>query len=139
MLKNSVIAMLFTMVCGCASQAPTLDSPSPVLEPVDPIAEQLPIEPPVSEELAKLKAKFSELGYEGVGMEVESAEVLSFLMQVFSSPVAVGRKIQAVYTGAANDYDASHESLTIGGTRDVKTVLAFIKKKIPVRKVSKKP
>ncbi len=139
MLKNCIILMVFVWISGCASESATLESPSPVLEPVDPIAEELPIESPVPPELAKLRAKLAELGYEGVGMEVESGEVVAFLLQVFSSPTAAGRKIQSVYTGAANDYDAAHESLTVGGTRDLKSVLAFIKKKVPVRKASKKP
>lgn len=128
----------FLLMLAACSSATSTDSPSPVLEAVDPVAEEIPIEPPaVSPALQQLQARFVELGYEGVGMELESPAVLERLLKVFTSPGVSGRKIRSVYTGAAHDYDAAQESLTIGP--DVKSAVAFIKKKVPVRSAAKKP
>jgi hypothetical protein len=138
-MKNTAILMLFILISGCSSESAKLDSPSPVLEPVDPVAEELPIEAPIPLELKKLEAKLAELGYEGVGIDVETPEVIAFLLQVFSNSAAANRKIKSVYTGGVNDYDAAQEAFTVGSPRELKTVLAFLKKKVPVRKTSKKP
>ncbi len=132
-MKRLVFFLPLFFLFGCTSSSPTIDAPSPVLEAVEAEPEETPIETPVSAFLAKLEDRLATLGYEGVGLELETDATLELLFKVFSNPVVAGRKIQSVYTGAANDYDASNGSLTLGGTRNPKDMIAFIKKKVPTQ------
>ncbi|MBY0370438.1 hypothetical protein K2X33_07110 [bacterium] len=133
MHRNPVILILYVVLSACASVSDPL-SPSPVLEPeATPIVEK-PSVAPVSPAVQQLTAKLVELGYEGTALELESPDTIDLWWKVFSQPTAANRAIRTVYTGAKMDYDPTPESLTIGGTRDPKAVLAFIKKKVPVRK-----
>jgi hypothetical protein len=134
-LKKCTILAISLVLFGCASSEVDVPPPSQVLEPIP--DQETPIEAPVHPLLGQLNSKLSALGYEGVGMEVETGEVIELLIKVFSDPSVANRKIKMVYTGAANDYDPVHESLTLGGSRDAKTLIGFIKKKVPSLKKRK--
>jgi hypothetical protein len=124
--------LLFGLV-GCASSSQEVSSPNQVLEPV--LAEEPnQIESPSSPLAEKLALKLKDLGYEGVGLEVETPEALETLLLVFSHPSASGRKIRQVYTGAANEYDSDPQSVTLSVASGSKSILLFLKKKIPLRK-----
>jgi len=90
-------------------------------------------ETPPSRSFTRLQEKLRELGYDAVGMQYETDSTLDFLFQVFSDRRAAGRKIKLVYTGLYPTYDASHQSMTIGGGTDAAAVLDFVIKKIPLR------
>lgn len=134
-MRNLTILAISLLVFRCSSAEPQIDAPSDVLEPLEAsVSTETPIETPVSPAAEKLQKRLATLGYEGVGMELETVEVLEFLLAVFNDPTAANRKIQTVYTGAANSYDASSQSLTVWADKDPKSILAFIKKKVPTRK-----
>ncbi len=134
-MKKPVFFASFLMVLGCSSGGSTTDSPSPVLEPVEAAAEasETPIESPVPAAYEAVRSKLSELGYEGVGLDLETVESLERLQVVFSDPGAANRRIKQIYTGAANDYDANTESVTLSGTSDAQAILTFLKKRVPLR------
>ncbi len=89
--------------------------------------------PTASAALTSLLTTLKELGYDGVGLEYESDTTLDFLSKIFQNPRAAKRKIKLTYTGLALSYDPKHESLTVGGTTDVESILKYIEKNIPVR------
>lgn len=100
--------------------------------------ETAPVTPTESPLHAKLMEHLKSLGYEGMGLELESNEMLSFLLALFSSPATANRKIKRVYTGQSLEYDPKAEAITIGGTTDKTKVLNFIKKKVPSTKAPQK-
>ncbi len=124
---------LFLVLVGCASSPQDVPAPSQVLEPVG-AEEPTQIESPSSPLAEKLALKLQELGYEGVGMDVETPDALETLIAVFSQPSAAGRKIRQVYTGAANEYDSDPQSVTLSVASGSKSILLFLKKKVPLRK-----
>ena len=52
---------------------------------------------------------------------------------VFSDARVAKRQIKYVYTGLSMEYDPKHESLTVGGPKDIQSVLDYIVKKVPAR------
>lgn len=123
------LAFALVWFTGCAS---TETGGTDVLEPLDPAAAEAPTPTP-SPLLSNLLEKLRALGYEGIGMTYESDPTLELLGKVFSDPVAANRQIRAVYTGATTTYEAKTQSLTVGGTSNAPAILAFIKKKVPLR------
>lgn len=121
---------------GCASQNTGLESPNSVLEPETqpPTAEGTLPAPATSPTLNALQMKLTELGITGTGIELESPQTLELLLEVFSQPDIAKYAIRTVYTGAAMDYDVADEALTVGGLKTSKDILAFIQKKVPLRK-----
>lgn len=111
---------------------------SSILEAADE-GDDTPIQNGVAPAFQKLQEKLSQLGYEGIGLDYETEETLALLLRVFSDPALVNRRIKGVYTGGAMDYDPAPESLTISNTNDFKTIIAFIKKKVPSNLVTKTP
>lgn len=131
-MKVFGFVLLFAVV-GCASSPNEVSPPSQVLEPMS-SEEPAQIESPSSPLAEKLNLKLQELGYEGVGMDVETPEALEVLLSVFNQPAAARRKIRQVYTGAANEYDPEPQSVTLSVASGSKSILLFLKKKVPLRK-----
>lgn len=86
--------------------------------------------------LVQLNEKLQSLGYEALGLQFESDETLSLLGKVFDSPLSQNKQIRIIYTGLEMSYDAKHQSLTIGGRKDLKSILNFIHKNIPNKNLS---
>jgi len=86
-----------------------------------------------SPEYGRLIELLQGLGYEAVGFEYEKPEKLIWLFEFFSRPIASNRKIQRVYTGIENTYDAMAESVTIKIEKDPKALLKFFQKSVPSR------
>lgn len=126
-MKRPIFFATLVFLLGCSSNS--------VLEPVEATAEtpETPIESPVPAAFETLRAKLGEHGYEGVGLDLETVESLERLLTVFSDPAAANRRIKQIYTGAANDYDAANESVTLSGSSDAKAILAFLKKRVPMQ------
>jgi len=125
-----ILLALTGLVGGCASDGPTRDmKPEDGVQAAASYMEAPKPSPTLSQLLATLKIQ----GYDGVGLEFEGDSTLEFLNKVFQSPRAANRKLKLTYTGLALSYDPKAESLTIGGTADVETVLKYIEKNIPVR------
>lgn len=122
--------LIFLVRCAGAG-----DAPSSVLEPVTeddaapPAAVEAP--PPAPKPADRLLEKLRALGYKGLGMEFEDPSTLTFLEKVFDTPEAKSLDVKHVYTGMRMEYDGVQKSLTLGGTRDIKAVLNFLKKKVP--------
>ncbi len=150
-LKNQIVTVVLFLsllgVASCATSPESLEEAAPsqasvaaagsssVLEAAEESeAEEAPIVNGVAPAFQKLQAKLEELGYEGIGLEHETEDTLAVLLRVFSDPALIKRRIKGVYTGGAMDYDPAPESLTIGGTSDVRAILSFIKKKVPAQK-----
>ncbi len=133
-MKKLIMIAVLMLVQACSSAG----APSPALEPVETVETvggepaETPIESPVSAAFETLRARLTELGYEGVGLELETVESIERLQVVFSDPAAAGRRIKQIYTGAANDYDANNESVTLSGSDDAGAILAFLRKKVPL-------
>lgn len=119
------VIILSCLLTSCASNETT----SSVLEPVDEKTETS--EPAKAPSFEKLNAQLTQLGYQGVGLDYESEETLSFLLQVFQDPKVAGRNIRLVYTGLKMAYDAEQSSLTVGGVTQVSMAVDFISKKVP--------
>jgi hypothetical protein len=146
-LTSGVI--LFSIVLISCSSNP--ESPPQGMEPVSQTTSPLQSSavPAVPEEsqalvrlqqdpsLVRLRDLITSMGYEGIGLEFESAEMIEFLSKVFSDKRMAGRDFSLVYTGVGLAYDANAKSLTIGGTRDIQSVVSFVVKKIPMRVRSK--
>ncbi len=140
-VRKSLIGIGFLVLAQCASKPATTPA---VLEPVNGQA-SVPTGnedsgvaiSAVDPALAKLKDLLSKLGYEGVGLEFESADTLALLQSVFSDKRTANKDIRFIYTGITMAYDAGGKALTIGGTRDVQSVITFISKKVPVLPVTK--
>lgn len=132
-LKYLRVALAGLLLVGCASSP---DSPSSVLEPV---TEASPVAAPVVEPPAppkphdRLVEQLKALGYEGFGLEFEDPSTIAFLEKVFASPQTHNLNLKHVYTGMRMQYDPVQKSLTIGGTKSLSVVLAFLKKKVPKR------
>lgn len=136
-LAKSLLVLGFLVLQGCAS-SPEPEAPSDVLEPVEEVStpEQpsAPTQDNPSEfvdgppEYRALTELLHSLGYQGVGLQYESPEVLQFLQEVFRDPRAAGLSLKRVYTGLEMAYDTEHQSLTVGGTRDKEAVIAFLLK-----------
>lgn len=136
-------ALFFTsffliLLGGCASSA---ESPSSVLEPVaeennappSVLEEAQPTPPPAPKPADRLLEQLRALGYEGTGMEFEDPSTLEFLEKIFASPEAKNLDVKNVYTGMRMEYDKVQKSLTLGGTRDLRSVRSFLKKKVAKR------
>lgn len=136
-MKKLIITIIWVGISACAEKTPVVDPPASVLEPVEDTVE-VPTPPPDTSAapatLEALKVQFGKLGYDGIGLEHEDESLLQMLLVVFKDPAAANRKIRSVYTGGAMEYDGQSETLTIGGTKDAKSILAFLKKKVPLRK-----
>lgn len=130
--KFFLLSWLVAALVGCASSP---EAPSSVLEPapVEPTAEEtvVPAEPVAPKPHERLVAQLKRLGYEGLGLEFEDPKVLDLLEKVFTAPETHGRDIKLVYTGMRMQYDKAQKSITIGGTKDLKVILAFFKKHVP--------
>jgi hypothetical protein len=131
---SQLVGLVALALTGCASSP---DSPSSVLEPVEEptAAAEVAAEPVVAAPTpaSPLLEQLRQLGYQGLGMEFEDPKVLALLTKVFASPEAQNLDLKLVYTGMRMQYDASQKSITIGGTRDIKVILAFLKKNVPKR------
>lgn len=109
---------------------------SDVLTPVDapqptPVPEKT--ERPPSPAYEKLRRLLESQGYTGVGLQYESNASLELLYKVFSNPAAKNLKLKLVYTGLQMSFDPVQQSLTIGGAKDAKSILRFIRKNIGKR------
>ena len=120
-------ALLFmTIFCRCASKG------SRILEPADSDAVAKADEKEiVNSKYDELMSVLGQLGYEGVGLQFENDSSLEFLIKLFSDPRMRDRKLRLIYTGLEMSYDARHQSLTIGGTRELEKIFAFIDKNVP--------
>lgn len=126
-----LVPLGFMLLWGCAST--TVESPSEALEPVgEPEERPLPLAEESGElveptpQYQKLKDQLESLGYQGVGLQYENPPVLEFLYSVFSDPRTAGLPLKRVYTGLQMAYDRQHHSVTIGGTRDVESVIRYL-------------
>ena len=129
-LSPLFLSALCVLFVSCASQ---------IFVPLnDPANSVPPEERLVSPNFQKLVSLLKELGYDGVGLQYESVETQNMLYALFSDPKTHDREIQLIYTGAALAYDPRYKSLTIGGSRELPTLLNFIQK-IPPRSVAAKP
>lgn len=117
--------LTFFLLGGCASAPSGDDAVTSALDATE--------GPKPSAALNTLLATLKKWGYDGVGLEYESDSTLDFLNRIFQNPRMGNRKIKLTYTGLALSYDPKHESLTIGGTSDVETVLKYAEKTIPSR------
>ena len=133
--KSLFLLLWILGFAGCASSP---NSVSSVLEPapVEPEATQsaadaLPAPPAAPRPGDQLVEQLRKLGYQGLGLEFEDPKTIELLEKVFAAPDAQGRDIKLVYTGMRLQYDAAQKSITIGGTKDLKAILTFIKKKVP--------
>ena len=128
--RNCFSSSVCFLFFACAGN-PSKDVLNPVQgEPK--VAEEA--QPQGSETYEKLRSILDKLGYEGIGLNLERESTLKFLCEVFSDAKAAKHQIKYVYTGLSLEYDVKHESLTVGGTKDIRTVLDFIQKKVPSRK-----
>ena len=84
-----------------------------------------------------LEQELQKLGYQGVGLKYETAQTIDLLAKVFADPAVANRQIALVYTGLAMSYDTSYKSLTVGGLKDVPSIVAFIKRNVPVKPIEK--
>ena len=146
-MKNVIIFMVLALLCACSGEqvktppdepvsshtSTQTQTPNPILEPADADDATAPLESPVPAAFEALRAKLSSLGYEGVGLEHETVETIEKLVFVFSDAAAANRRIKVVYTGAANDYDAKIESVTLNGALESQALIAFLKKKVPLK------
>jgi hypothetical protein len=138
--KNFLSLMLCFIWMGCASK-PFTNNPSKVpgvLGEVNQGGEQSQSSESKAGSsenllLANINEKLKSLGYEALGLQFESDETLLLLGKVFDSPVSHNRQIRIVYTGLEMSYDIGHQSLTIGGRKDLKSILNYIQKNIPSR------
>jgi len=138
--KNFLSLMLCFIWMGCASK-PVTNNPSKVpgvLGEVNQGGEQSQSSESKAGSsenllLANINEKLKSLGYEALGLQFESDETLLLLGTVFDSPVSHNRQIRIVYTGLEMSYDIGHQSLTIGGRKDLKSILNYIQKNIPSR------
>ncbi len=133
-MRKVTILVVSAMLYGCASTELENDAPSAAIEAVDAPTALPPIESAVLLAAEKLKAHLASLGYEAIGLEFETEEVLAFLDTVFRDPNCADRQIRTIYTGAQNSYDVASQSLTLWTSQDPKLALGFIKKTIPTRK-----
>lgn len=79
----------------------------------------------------ELMQRLKELGYEGVGLEHESAAIHELMLEVFSDNVTANRQIKYIYTGIHMGYESKVQSLTIGGTDNIEAIKSYIKKNVP--------
>lgn len=79
----------------------------------------------------ELTQRLKELGYEGVGLEHESAAVHELMLKVFTDNVTANRQLKYIYTGIHMGYEPKVQSLTIGGTENVEVIKSYIKKNVP--------
>lgn len=128
-----VFLAAWTLLSSCASHTPTEPAASGVLESDDKTTAEAPETSTHSPAFEKLTQQLKDLGYEGVGLQYESAATLALLSEVFSDSRAAGRQIKLVYTGLQMAYDSRHQSFTIGGTASAEAILGFVQKKIPAR------
>ena len=139
-LKTVLLSSLVLMgLSHCASQptSPTQSKISDILEEIRP-EEGSTNQVRVSDNplVIHISAKLQSLGYEALGLQFETDGTLLLLGKIFDSPVSHERQIRIIYTGLAMSYDSKHQSLTIGESKDLGSILIFIDKNIPKRNSS---
>lgn len=127
-VRLGILSVFCAVLASCASKSVLEEVKQETGAPTT-----APTELTVSANYQKLKAMLDAEGYSGVGLEYESEATLTFLIQVFSDPRTKNRQIKLLYTGLNLTYDPRYQSLTIGGTRVVETILAYIQKNVPAR------
>ncbi len=127
-IKIIEIIMFSFLLLSCSS-AEIAENSETVLEQPD-TADKAPLPPPVYEKLMK---RLGELGYEGIGLQHESEEILSILLSVFTDKSLSNRQIKTIYTGIHMGFEPKHKSLTIGGTSSVETIREYIRKNVPLK------
>jgi hypothetical protein len=81
----------------------------------------------------KLEALLKQRGWQAVGLELETADTVEKLRQVFKNPATRKLRVRAFYTGAEHRYDAKEQTLTLCAQKSVANMLSFIKKKVPAK------
>jgi hypothetical protein len=141
--KSCLSLMLCFVLVRCSSQPPTTQQSkaSGVLGEVKQESQpaysgENPAGTSEKSLLIQLNEKLQSLGYEALGLQFESDETLLLLGKVFDSPVSHNKQVRIIYTGLEMSYDSKHQSLTIGGRKDLKSILSYIQKNIPNKKLS---
>jgi len=131
------VLIITLMLLGCAESPPTNANSSKVsgvLEEVGTEQNSLGASgAPDNPLLRNITDKLQGLGYEALGLQFENDETLLFLGSIFDSPITHDRQIRIIYTGLELSYDSKHKSLTIGGAKNLASILNFIEKNIPKR------
>lgn len=130
--------LIITLILlGCAESPPTNVNPSKVSGVLEEVGtEQTSLGAsgaPDNPLLRNITDKLQSLGYEALGLQFENDETLLFLGSIFDSPITHDRQIRIIYTGLELSYDSKHKSLTIGGAKNLASILNFIEKNIPKR------
>ncbi|GEM_PF-2390344 len=133
--KYMLVVLGLIWASGCSSpEIPTQKQPQipGVLEEVNEGAKSGNLtDTPENPLVTNVSEKLKNLGYEALGLQFENDDTLLLLGNVFDSALTYDRKIKIIYTGLEMSYDSKHQSLTIGGTKNLGTILNFIDKNIP--------
>lgn len=132
----SVISLVFLLTHCSSAPEPVQEQPKipGVLGEVDNKPGGIPSSGTSENPLvANISEKLRSLGYEALGLQFENDETLLLLGNVFDSSISRDRQIKIIYTGLSMSYDSKHQSLTIGGTKNLTSILNFIDKNIPKR------
>lgn len=132
LLTNLLLAATLFTLFGCAASPESKVAGDGVLVPAS--AETPAAAVATSPHYEKLMALLTSLGYEGVGLQFESDEVLALLVDVFSQPKAKNRQLKMVYTGYDMSYDAAAKSLTIGKLKSSAEIISFLQKNVPLNR-----